>query len=78
MLDGGDANGISVVMEADAVVADPQPELRRFDVLQTLDVAFTGVQVASQRMQDAEGGGLIDGAELSLGLVLPDNVLAHA
>jgi hypothetical protein len=36
------------------------------------------VQIAGQRMEDAESSGLIDGAELSLGLVFPDNDLAHA
>jgi hypothetical protein len=29
-------------------------------------------------VQDAESSGLIDSAELSLGLIDPDNVLAHA
>jgi hypothetical protein len=75
---GSDAKGVSVVMETHAVVADPQPELRRFDVLETLDIAFAGFQIAGQRVEDAEGSRLIDGAELSLGLVVPDNVLAHA
>jgi hypothetical protein len=65
----GDANGISVVMEADAVVADAKAELGRLDVLETLDVALASVQIAGQRMEDAESSGLIDGAELSLGLV---------
>src|SRR5258708_18525077 len=73
-----DANGISVVMEADAVVADAKAELGRLDVLETLDVALASVQIAGQRMEDAESSGLIDGAELSLGLVFPDNALAHA
>ena len=75
---GGDANGAFVFMEADAVVTHPQPELGRFDVLETLHVALAGFQVASQRVQDAQSSGLIDSAELSLGLVGPENVLAHA
>ena len=75
---GGDAKGVFVVMEAHAIVADPQPELRRFDVLETLHVAFAGFQVASQGVQDAESSGLVDRAELSPGLVGPENVLAHA
>jgi hypothetical protein len=33
MFYGGDANGVPVVMEADAVVANTQPELRRFNIL---------------------------------------------
>ena len=43
-----DANSISLVMKAHAVVADSQPEFRRFNVLETLDVAFAGFQIASQ------------------------------
>src|SRR5450631_1667696 len=68
---GGDADDVSVVMEADAVVAYPQPELRRLDVLETLNVAFAGFQIVGQRMENTEGSGLIDGAKLSLGLVVP-------
>ncbi len=64
-------------MEADAVVADAEAELRRFDILEALDVAFAGVQIEGQRVEDTEGGGLIDGAELSLGPVAPDNAFAH-
>jgi len=75
---GGDANGVSVVMEAHAVVAGPQPELRWFDVLETFDVAFAGFQITGQRVEDAQGGRLVDGAKLSLRLVVPDNVFAHA
>jgi hypothetical protein len=44
--------------------------------LETLDVAFSGSRIAGQRVKDSCG--LIDGAELDLGLVVPDNVLAHA
>ena len=55
---GGDANGVSLVMEADAVVADAKAELGRLDVLEPLDVAFAGVQIAGQRVEDTEGGGL--------------------
>ncbi len=47
MFDGGDADGVFVFVEAHAVVADPQPELWRFDVLETLHVAFAGFQIAS-------------------------------
>ncbi len=36
MFYGADANSVFVMMEADAVVADSQPELRRFDVLERL------------------------------------------
>jgi hypothetical protein len=53
----GDAKGVAVVMEAHAIVADPQPELGRFNVLETLHVAFAGFQVAGERVQDAESVG---------------------
>jgi len=44
---GGDANGVFAFMEAHAIVADAQPELRRFDILETLHVAFAGFEVPS-------------------------------
>ena len=78
MFDGCDADDVAVIMEADAVVANPQPKLWRFDVLETFDIAFAGFQIAGQRAEDTEGGGLIDGAELSLGVIVPDNLFAHA
>ena len=56
MFYGADANSVFVMMEADAVVADSQPELRRFDVLETFDIAFTRFQITSQRVEDTEGG----------------------
>jgi hypothetical protein len=52
--------------------------LGRLDVLEAPDVSLSSVQIAGQRMEDAKSRGLIDGAELSLGLVFPDNDLAHA
>jgi len=78
MFHGADANQVSVMMEADAVVAHAQAELGRLDVLEALHVAFAGVQIAGQRLEDTQGGGLVDGAELSLGSIAPDNALAHS
>lgn len=78
MFNSGDANGVSAVVKGHAVVANAQPKLRRFDVLKTFHVAFAGFQIAGQRAQDTQSGGLIDSAELRLGLLVPDNVLAHA
>jgi len=40
VLDAGDFDGIAEVVEAGAVVADAESELRRFDVLEALDVAL--------------------------------------
>ena len=70
-------DGISEVVEAEAVVADSEPELWRVDVLKAFYVAFAGGEEAGQSVQDAEGGDLIDGAELGLGLVCPDDLPAH-
>jgi hypothetical protein len=79
MLDGGDVEGMVDVVEAHPVVADPQPELGRFDGLQALHIAFAGRDKMGQGAQNAQGGWLVDGAELGFGLVLPDNLLAvHA
>ena len=74
----GDANGVAEIMKAHTVVANAQPELGRFNVLETLHVAFAGVQITGQRVEDAKGSRLIDGAELGLGLIVPDNVFSHA
>jgi hypothetical protein len=67
-----------MVMETDAVVADAEAELGRFDTLEALDVAFAGLEISGQRVEDTQGGRPIDRAELRLGLIVPDNALAHA
>jgi hypothetical protein len=56
VFDGSDANGVFVFMEAHAVDADAEAELGRLDVLEMLDVALASVQIAGQRMEDAEVG----------------------
>ena len=78
MFHSGDADGIPVIVETDAVVSNTKPELRRFDLLEALDVAFAGFKIAGKSTQDSEGSALIDGTELSLGLLAPDDVLTHA
>jgi hypothetical protein len=50
-------------VEADAVVADAQPELGRLDVLEALHVALAGGGEVGQGVQNAQGGGLVNGAE---------------
>jgi hypothetical protein len=77
VLYGEDFDGVAEVMEADAVVADAEPELGRVDVLEALHVAFAGSNKTSQSVKDAEGGGLVDGPELGLGLVCPDDLPGH-
>lgn len=61
---GEDQDGISEIVEADAVVADAEAELWWFDVLESLDIAFAGGEITSHDMQDAERGGLVDSAEV--------------
>ena len=76
MLDGGDVEGLAVVMEAEPVVTYAQPELGRFNVLKTLYVALASGGEVGQSTQNAQGGRLVDGAELGLCLVPPGDVLA--
>jgi hypothetical protein len=51
---GGDAHSVSVLMETNAIITDPQPELRRFDTLEPFDVAFAGIQIAGQCVEDTQ------------------------
>jgi hypothetical protein len=40
VLDGGDVEGLAVIVEAGPIVADAEAELGRLDVLKALHVAF--------------------------------------
>jgi hypothetical protein len=71
MLDGGNVKSMAEMVEAKAVVADAQPELRWFNVLEALDIALTCDNEMGQGVENAQGGRLVDGAELGLGLALP-------
>ena len=71
-------DSVAEIVKADAVIADPETELRRFDILQALHVAFSGSQKARQSVEDAEGSGLIDGAEVGPSLAKPNNLLCHS
>ena len=53
MLDGGDVEGVAVVLEAEPVVADAQAELGRLDVLEALHVALAGGGEVGQGLQNA-------------------------
>ena len=57
VLDGGDVEGVSVVVEAEPVVADAQAELGRLDVLKALHVAFAGGGEVGQGMENAQARG---------------------
>ena len=69
--DGGDVEGVAVVVEAEPVVADAEAELGRLDALESFYVAVAGGGEGGESVKNAEGGGLVDGAELGLGLVPP-------
>jgi hypothetical protein len=51
--DGENLDGIAEVVEANAVVADAEAELRGIDILEALYVAFAGTDEAGQGMEDA-------------------------
>jgi len=79
VLDGEDEDGIAVVVEADAVVADAEAHLWRLNVLKALYVAFAGGEIAGDGVQNAQGCVLVDGAQVGLGRVSPgDLFLSHA
>ena len=63
---GEDQDGVSEIVEADAVVAHAETELGRVDVLESLDIAFAGGKVTSHDMQDAARGGLVDSGRSAL------------
>ncbi len=73
--DGGDVEGVSVVVEAEPVVSDAEAELGRLDALESFYVALAGGGEGGESMKNTEGGGLVDGAELGLGLVAPVDLL---
>jgi hypothetical protein len=77
--DGGDVEGMAEVVEAEPVVSDAEAELGRLDALEPLYVALTCGGEIGESVEDAEGCGLVDGAELGLGLVAPGDLLGvHA
>jgi hypothetical protein len=51
MFYGKDHDGFAEIVEADAVVAGSETELRRLDILEALDVAFAGGEITSHDMQ---------------------------
>ena len=51
---------------------------RRQDALKALDVAFFGIQEASQRSQNLDRRGLLDRADISFGLICKCDPLSHS
>jgi hypothetical protein len=77
--DGGDVEGMAVVMEAEPVVSDAEAELGWLDALESFYVSLAGGGEGGESVKNAQGGWLVDGAELGLGLVAPVDLLGvHA
>lgn len=53
MADGGDEEGVAVVVEAEPVIADAEAELGRFDVLEAFYVAVSGGGEVGQCAENA-------------------------
>ncbi len=53
-----------------------EPKFRRVGALELLHIAFLGGQKSGQAVQEIDGSLAINGADVSLGLVGPDNLLA--
>lgn len=77
MADMKDLDGISAVVEADTVIADPEAKLRRLDSLQSFHVALFGGDKAGQTMQKIEGSLAVDGANVGFGLIGPGDLFRH-
>jgi len=77
MFDREDFDCVFEIAEADAVVADAQTELWGIDVLESLNVALTSDNCASQTVEDTYRCPLFDGAEFSLGAIPPKDFLRH-
>lgn len=75
--DAQDLDRIAEFTEADAVVADAEPELRWVNVLKAFYVAFASGEETCQSVEDAECSDLINRAEFSLRLACPDNLPPH-
>jgi hypothetical protein len=77
MFDGENHDGIATIMEPDSVSTDAQAKLGRFDVLKALYIAFPGVNEARQTVENSHRGWLIDGPDIGLCLIGPDDPIGH-
>jgi hypothetical protein len=55
-----------VVVEADAVIAEAQPQFRRIDIGEPFHIAFLGREKASQAVQQIDSSLAVDGATSAL------------
>ena len=70
-------NRLAEVAENDAVILCAEAVERRVNILEALDVALLGLDKAGERLEDLQGGLLIDGAEVGLGPIGEGDALSH-
>jgi hypothetical protein len=68
---------VLMLAKEDAMVLSAQPDHGRSDSFELLGRAFASENVAAQRLKDLDGGGLPDTANVSPGLVGPDDAFGH-
>lgn len=72
-----DLKVIGVLPEEDAMVLSAQADHGRNDAFELLGRAFAGKNVAAQGLENLDGDGLLDAANVGLGLVGPDDTFGH-
>ncbi len=77
MFNGDDFDGVVELAKADPIVSDAQPEFRRFDSFEPLDISLAGKHGTSQGVKNADRVGSIDSAKLGAGAFAPDNLPWH-
>src|ERR1035437_7119423 len=71
MLDSKNEDGIPLIIKADAIIADAEPQLRWFHVLKTFDIALACGKIARHALQDIKRSGPVNGAKVGFGLICP-------
>lgn len=64
---------VVVLPEEDAVILGAEADQGRGDAVELLGCAFAGKDVAAQSLENLDGDGLFEAADVSLGLVRPDD-----
>ena len=72
-----DLEVIGVLPEKDPMVLSAQSNHGRSDALELFGCAFAGKNVAAQGLENLDGDGLLDAANVGLGLVGPDDTFGH-
>ena len=74
----GNHDVAAVVAVQDPVILSAEPEQRRSYVGQLFRSAVAGLAIAGQRFQNLQGCQLFNSAEISFGLVGPDDPFTHS